>query len=62
MSRMEAHSSPTPGSRKPSAARMNTVSTNALEMGFQSEMPSEMPLTSTNRKHRPTATARKNTG
>ena len=62
MRRMDAQSSPTPGLRRPSAARMKTVRTKALEMGFQSEMPSEMPLTSTNRKQRPTATARKNTG
>ena len=41
---------------QPSAARMNTVSTNALEIGLLSEMPSEMPFTSTNRKQRPTAT------
>ena len=59
---MEAHIRPTPASFSPSAARMNTDITNALEMGFQSEMPWEMPLTRTNTKQSASATIRKNTG
>ena len=62
MSTIAAHIRPTPGSFSPSAARMNTVITNALEIGLLSEMPSEMPFTSTNRKHSTTATTRNNTG
>ena len=54
--KMAPHNRPVPASRNPSAARMNTVTTNALEIGFQSEMPCEIPLMRTNRKHSPTAT------
>ena len=35
---------------------MNTVMTNALEIGLLSDIPSEMPLTSTKRKQSATAT------
>ena len=41
---------------------MNTVITNALEIGLLSEMPCEMPLISTKRKHNATASRRKKTG
>src|SRR5260221_9198950 len=62
ISRMAAHKRPTLGSRRPIAARIKTGNTNALEIGFASEMPKQMPLTRTKRKQRPTATVRKNTG
>ena len=37
------------GSRRPIADISSTDTTNALEIGFQSEMPCEMPLMNTNR-------------
>ena len=37
------------GSRKPNADIIKTETTNALEIGFQSEIPCEMPLMNTNR-------------
>ncbi len=37
------------GERSPSADISSTETTNALEIGFQSEIPVEMPLTNTNR-------------
>ena len=39
----------TVGSRRPMADIISTDTTNALEIGFQSEIPSEMPLMKTNR-------------
>ncbi len=38
---MAAHKRPTPGSLRPIAARIKTVSTNALEIGFTSEIHRE---------------------
>ena len=37
------------GERRPSADISSTETTKALEIGFQSEIPVEMPLTNTNR-------------
>ena len=37
------------GERRPSADMSSTDTTKALEMGFESEMPVEMPLMNTNR-------------
>src|SRR5664279_951946 len=56
--RMEAHIRPVPASVSPIAAKINTVITKALEIGFESEMPSEILLTRTNRKTSPTQTSR----
>jgi hypothetical protein len=52
---MAAHNSPMLGLFKPRPTRKNTVMTKALESGFQSEMPWEIPLTRTKRKERATA-------
>src|SRR5664280_2439713 len=60
--RMEAHISPVPASVSPIAAKINTVITKALEIGFESEMPSEIPLTRTNRKTSPTQTTKYRVG
>src|SRR6266568_2249469 len=59
---MAALNKPTSGLCRPRATRTKTVITNALDSGFQSEMPCEIPFTSMNTNERPTATARKNTG
>ena len=49
---------PTAGSFRPIAARMTIETTNADEIGFESLMPSEMPLTSANTITSPSATTR----
>ena len=55
---IDAHIRPVPASVRPIAASTKTVMTKALEIGLESEMPREMPLTSTKRNARPTHTAR----
>ncbi len=54
--------SPTMGFFSPMPARMKTVITNALEIGFESEIPREIPLTIRKTKTSATATRTKNTG
>ena len=49
---------PTVGSLRPIAARITIETTKADEIGFESLMPSEMPLTSANTHTRPSATTR----
>jgi hypothetical protein len=50
------------GDRRPNADISNTETTNALEIGFESEIPHEIPLMNTNRNTRASANSTQTTG